>query len=103
MTRSRSLPFLAAAGLIGCLMATPALAGDKGRNTLLGAGVGAAAGAVMSKGDPMATIGGAAVGGLIGNIATSGKRDRYGNHHHHYRHAPPPRHVKHRHRHRGHR
>lgn len=37
------------------------------RNTAIGAGAGAAGGAVLTDGNAVGTIGGAAVGGLIGN------------------------------------
>lgn len=37
------------------------------KNTAIGAGVGAAAGAVLTGGGAIGTIGGAAVGGVIGN------------------------------------
>ena len=37
------------------------------RDTVIGAGVGAAAGAAVTNGDPLGTVGGAAVGGVIGN------------------------------------
>jgi osmotically inducible lipoprotein OsmB len=37
------------------------------RNTAIGAGVGAAAGAVLTNGSGVGTVGGAAVGGVIGN------------------------------------
>jgi osmotically inducible lipoprotein OsmB len=37
------------------------------RDTLIGAGVGAAAGAAITGGDAVGTVGGAAVGGVIGN------------------------------------
>jgi osmotically inducible lipoprotein OsmB len=37
------------------------------RDTVIGAGVGAAAGAALTNGDPVGTVGGAAVGGVIGN------------------------------------
>ena len=37
------------------------------RDTVIGAGVGAAAGAALTNGDPVGTVGGAAVGGIIGN------------------------------------
>jgi len=42
----------------------------KANNTMMGAGLGAAAGAVVSGGDPIYAIGGAAAGGLLGNILT---------------------------------
>ncbi|MDA5194644.1 glycine zipper 2TM domain-containing protein [Govanella unica] len=91
MIFTRPLSLLATAGLLGCLLATPAAAGNKGRNTIIGAGVGAAAGAVLSNGDPVATIGGAAVGGLIGNVAT--KDNRYDDRRHYSSRRAPPRHY----------
>lgn len=67
---------LVAAGLIAVTAAAPALADRQGRNTIIGAGVGGVAGALLSDGNPWATIGGAAAGGLIGNVATRDHRDR---------------------------
>lgn len=43
----------------------------KSNNTMIGAGLGAATGAVVSGGDPWYALGGAAAGGLLGNILTS--------------------------------
>ena len=37
------------------------------RNTLIGAGVGAAGGAALTNGDPIGTVGGGVVGGVIGH------------------------------------
>jgi osmotically inducible lipoprotein OsmB len=37
------------------------------KNTIIGAGIGAAAGAVLTGGSGIGTAGGAAVGGIIGN------------------------------------
>ncbi len=37
------------------------------KNTAIGAGVGAVAGSVLTGGSPVGTVGGAAVGGVIGN------------------------------------
>jgi osmotically inducible lipoprotein OsmB len=49
-------------GLIGCTgMST------RDRNTALGAGVGAVGGAVLTNGSAIGTVGGAAVGGIIGH------------------------------------
>jgi len=94
-------------GLIGLLalsMAGCANARDRRTdNTLIGAGLGAAAGAVISQGDPLYTIGGAAAGGLLGNILTEERRYRgrdWDRGHRHYN-GPPHRHVK-RHYHKGH-
>lgn len=39
------------------------------RNTAIGAGVGGVAGSVLTDGSTLGTVGGAAVGGLIGNQA----------------------------------
>lgn len=39
----------------------------RGKNTAIGAGVGAVAGAVLTGGSSVGTVGGAAVGGIIGN------------------------------------
>ncbi len=40
---------------------------DRGRNTAIGAGVGAVGGAVLTGGSTLGTVGGAAVGGVIGH------------------------------------
>lgn len=37
------------------------------RNTVIGAGVGAVGGAILTDGSALGTVGGAAIGGLIGN------------------------------------
>lgn len=42
------------------------------RNTALGAGIGAVAGSILTDGSAIGTVGGAAVGGVIGN--QTGKR-----------------------------
>lgn len=47
-------------------------------NTMAGAGLGAAAGAVVSGGNPVYTLGGAAAGGLLGNILTEDRDYRRG-------------------------
>jgi len=84
-------------GLLALSMAGCANARDrKTDNTLIGAGLGAAAGAVISQGDPLYTIGGAAAGGLLGNILTEEPRYRgrdWNRGRHHYN-GPPHRHVK---------
>lgn len=75
----------------------------KQNNTLLGAGLGAATGAVLTEGNPLFTLGGAAAGGLLGNVLTSDDRshNRYKNRgrgytqtKHHPRKYGPPRHAK---------
>ncbi len=39
----------------------------RGKNTALGAGIGAVGGAVLTGGSAIGTVGGAAVGGVVGN------------------------------------
>ncbi|HEX8986985.1 MAG TPA: glycine zipper 2TM domain-containing protein [Rhodocyclaceae bacterium] len=51
-----------AAGLAGCSGMTP-----QGRDTAIGAGVGAIGGNALTGGSTAGTLGGAAVGGYIGN------------------------------------
>ena len=81
MQLSRHIIHFALTGFMALAMAGNAAAADrKSTNTILGAGLGAATGAVLSEGDPMTTLGGAAAGGLLGNILT----EDYG--HHHWKH-----------------
>jgi osmotically inducible lipoprotein OsmB len=40
---------------------------ERGENTAIGAGVGGVAGAVFTGGSPVGTVGGAVVGGVVGN------------------------------------
>ena len=68
-----ALVSVVALGVAGC--AVPA--DRKTTNTALGAGLGGAAGAVLSQGDPLITVGGAAAGGILGNILTDDSKDRY--------------------------
>lgn len=120
MTMPRVLSRFAICSLAALAMSTSAFASDrKTTNTILGAGLGAAAGAVLSEGDPMLTLGGAAAGGVLGHVLTDDRkyRDRsYRRHYkgpkHHYGGKPhyvskshhykkhSKKHRKHRHRHR---
>jgi osmotically inducible lipoprotein OsmB len=57
---------------LGVLALLTGLAGCAGmsardQNTAVGAGIGAIGGAILTDGNPIGTIGGAAVGGVIGN------------------------------------
>lgn len=62
-TLTRSLTLLAAiAALTGCAGMT-----QNQRNAAIGAAIGGVAGSVLTGGDTLGTIGGAAVGGVIGN------------------------------------
>lgn len=40
---------------------------NRGKNTAIGAGIGAVGGAVLTGGSSLGTVGGAAVGGIIGH------------------------------------
>ena len=51
-----------ALGVTGC-----AGMSNQDKNTAVGAGVGAVAGSVLTGGSPIGAVGGAAVGGVIGN------------------------------------
>ncbi|AZG13046.1 MULTISPECIES: glycine zipper 2TM domain-containing protein [Cupriavidus] len=57
------------AGFAGCADMTP-----KQRNTAIGAGAGALGGAVLTDGSALGTLGGAAVGGVVGNVVTKDRR-----------------------------
>lgn len=57
---------------------------QRDRNTVIGASIGAAAGSLLTNGDAVGTVGGAAVGGVIGNQIET-RRDRHYHHHPHYR------------------
>jgi osmotically inducible lipoprotein OsmB len=50
-----------------CLSVTACGMSHRGRNTAIGAGVGAVGGAVLTGGSTFGTLGGAAIGGLIGH------------------------------------
>ena len=47
------------------------------QSAAVGAGVGAVAGSVLTGGSTLGTLGGAAIGGLIGNGGAGGERPRY--------------------------
>lgn len=74
---TRTIARLATTGLIVFALAGCATHSRKQNNTLMGAGLGAAGGAVLTQGDPLYTVGGALAGGLLGNILTEDK-SRYG-------------------------
>jgi osmotically inducible lipoprotein OsmB len=64
--------------LIAALLLAAAATGcsnmsQRDKNTAVGAGVGAAAGAILTGGGTLGTLGGAAVGGVIGNQVNTKK------------------------------
>jgi osmotically inducible lipoprotein OsmB len=66
----KSIKKVAATSLTFCLLVGLSACGDmspRGRDTAIGAGVGAVGGAVLTNGSGLGTVGGAAVGGVIGN------------------------------------
>ena len=67
---------LAAAATLTLVLGLTACSGmsQQDRNTAIGAGVGAIGGSVLTGGSTMGTIGGAAVGGVIGNQADTDKK-----------------------------
>jgi osmotically inducible lipoprotein OsmB len=65
MTQRISLGVLATAVLLG--LGACAGMSRQDRNTAIGAGVGAVGGAVLTGGGVLGTVGGAAVGGVIGH------------------------------------
>ena len=74
MNTMRRFPLSAVAtatllGLCGC-----AEMSTQDKNTAIGAGTGAVAGAVLTGGSAVGTIGGAAVGGLIGHEVSEPKK-----------------------------
>ena len=68
-----SAVMLASALTLG--LGAKAVADDKTRNTVIGAGIGGVAGALLSDGDGWATLGGAAAGGVLGNVITDDDDD----------------------------
>lgn len=79
MQLHRTFARFALIGVLALATAGCVATGDRRtNNTLLGAGLGAAAGGVMSDGDPLYMIGGAAAGGILGNILTPDRGGRGG-------------------------
>lgn len=63
VARRHALPgLLLAVALSGCAGMSP-----REQNTVIGAGIGAVSGSVLTGGDALGTLGGAAIGGLIGS------------------------------------
>lgn|SRR5690554_6826401 len=72
---SKRIAKLAIVGLTALAFAGCASSYDRRtNNAMMGAGLGAAAGAVASQGNPVYAVGGAAVGGLLGHVLTEDDR-----------------------------
>jgi uncharacterized protein YcfJ len=67
---------IAVVALMAATASQSALADRKTKHTLIGAGIGGLAGALLSNGDPMAALAGAAAGGVVGNVTTDNDRHR---------------------------
>jgi osmotically inducible lipoprotein OsmB len=67
---------LSAAVLLAATLATTGCANmsHRDKNTVIGAGIGGVAGSVLTGGSAIGTVGGAAVGGFIGNQVNTGRR-----------------------------
>jgi osmotically inducible lipoprotein OsmB len=63
----RTTPSLAASAMLALLLCGCSTMSTRDRDTVVGAGVGAVGGAILTQGSALGTVGGAAVGGVIGN------------------------------------
>ena len=66
-TKKLAVTFTAAVLVLVLSLAGCSNLSTRDKNTIIGAGIGAAAGAVLTGGSGIGTAGGAAVGGVIGN------------------------------------
>jgi osmotically inducible lipoprotein OsmB len=67
-------PKVLAAAAIVLVLGGCADLSTRDKNTALGAGIGGVAGAILTHGNPIGAVGGAAVGGYIGNQIGTGKK-----------------------------
>lgn len=65
---------LAASAILAIVLSGCSGMSTRDRDTLIGAGVGAAAGSILTEGSAAGTIGGGVIGGVIGNQVGKGKR-----------------------------
>ena len=70
MNKTKRLASMAV--VLSALLSLGACSGmsKQGQNTALGAGVGAVGGAILTGGSALGTVGGAAVGGVVGHEAS---------------------------------
>lgn len=62
--------------MLGFLAAAPQAHANKTGDTILGAGIGALGGALLSDGDIWGTLGGAVAGGVVGNVVSGDGKDK---------------------------
>jgi len=74
MNTQKIIPIALYAWMVASASQT-AYASKREKNTWIGIGVGALAGGFLSKGDPVAMLGGAAAGGLLFNLSANYDRD----------------------------
>lgn len=74
MNNRKYLSTLAMAALFAVSAVGCANMSARDRNTAIGAGAGAVAGSILTGGSSVGTVGGAAVGGYIGNQVSPGKK-----------------------------
>ena len=63
----RATQTLAASAMLAVMLCGCSGMSTRDRDTVIGAGVGAAAGSLLSHGSAAGTVGGAVVGGVVGN------------------------------------
>jgi osmotically inducible lipoprotein OsmB len=64
---NKSIPMIVASSLLALTLSGCGGMSTRDRDTVIGAGVGGVAGAALTHGNPAAAVGGAVVGGVIGN------------------------------------
>jgi osmotically inducible lipoprotein OsmB len=74
-TIQKSAVNVVAAAILLSLIACTGMS-EQGQNTAIGAGAGALGGAVLTGGSAIGTVGGAAVGGVIGHVVSKPNRKR---------------------------
>jgi osmotically inducible lipoprotein OsmB len=71
-----TLKAILAAGVLAVVMTGCSSWGERTRDTAIGAGVGAAGGAILSGGSATGTAAGAAIGGAAGNVYGQHQKDK---------------------------
>lgn len=74
MKTMNRLALVAATAITALSLTACAGMSDREKNTVIGAGGGAVAGAILTGGSSLGTVGGAAVGGYIGNQVIKPRR-----------------------------
>jgi len=74
--KSRTMKYLASTLAVAAVLTLSACSGmsTRDRNTAIGAGAGAVGGSILTNGSTLGTLGGAAIGGYIGNQSGGSRR-----------------------------